>query len=106
MEAVFIVNCCLDKKSVFHSLHRPAFLSYLPQYAPAGEGWSFTCQHGDDECRGNMIHACAKDHFNDINLEMEFVNCLLSADYPPNAGAKVATDREDLMVDELSLIAS
>ncbi|XP_050716203.1 GILT-like protein 1 [Eriocheir sinensis] len=61
-------------------------------YAADGDGWSFACQHGDDECRGNMIHACAKDHFNDINLEMEFVNCLLSADYPPNAGAKCAAE--------------
>ncbi|KAG7168232.1 Gamma-interferon-inducible lysosomal thiol reductase-like 2 [Homarus americanus] len=55
-----------------------------------GEGWSFTCQHGNGECRANMIHACAKDHFKDINIEMEFVNCLLSSDYPPNAGATCA----------------
>ncbi|XP_045101165.1 gamma-interferon-inducible lysosomal thiol reductase-like [Portunus trituberculatus] len=60
------------------------------EYYPDGDGWSFKCQHGSDECRGNMIHACAKDHFKDINIEMEFVNCLLSADYPPNAGAKCA----------------
>ncbi|KAG0714860.1 Gamma-interferon-inducible lysosomal thiol reductase [Chionoecetes opilio] len=59
-------------------------------YEADGEGWSFRCQHGDDECRGNMIHACAKDHLKDINLEMDFMNCLLSADYPPNAGAKCA----------------
>nr|AKS48281.1 gamma-interferon induced thiol reductase GILT1 [Scylla paramamosain] len=62
------------------------------EYYPDGEGWSFRCQHGSGECRGNMIHACAKNHFNDINIEMEFVNCLLSADYPPNAGAKCAAE--------------
>ncbi|MCE2196798.1 hypothetical protein GQ599_09690, partial [Streptococcus thermophilus] len=59
-------------------------------YEQDGDGWTFTCQHGDGECHGNMIHACAKDHFKDINIEMEFVNCLLSADYPPNAGATCA----------------
>nr|ACJ23247.1 gamma-interferon-inducible lysosomal thiol reductase [Penaeus monodon] len=59
-------------------------------YQPDGDGWSFTCQHGAGECKGNMIHACAKNHFNDINLEMEFVNCLLSSTYPPNAGATCA----------------
>ncbi|XP_042223481.1 gamma-interferon-inducible lysosomal thiol reductase-like [Homarus americanus] len=59
-------------------------------YKQDGEGWSFTCQHGNGECRANMIHACAKDHFKDINIEMEFVNCLLSSDYPPNAGATCA----------------
>ncbi|XP_053638813.1 gamma-interferon-inducible lysosomal thiol reductase [Cherax quadricarinatus] len=60
------------------------------EYEADGDGWVFTCQHGDEECHGNMIHACAKDHFKDINIEMEFVNCLLSADYPPNAGATCA----------------
>ncbi|XP_071536815.1 gamma-interferon-inducible lysosomal thiol reductase-like [Panulirus ornatus] len=59
-------------------------------YEPDGEGWKFKCQHGEGECHGNMILACAKDHFKDINLEMEFVNCLLSSDYPPNAGATCA----------------
>ncbi|KAK7086827.1 Microfibrillar-associated protein 1 [Halocaridina rubra] len=56
-------------------------------YAPDGNGgWTFTCQHGDGECFGNMVHACAKHYINDINVEMEFVNCLLSDDYPPSAG--------------------
>lgn len=36
-----------------------------------------------------MIHACAQHLFNDINIEMDFVNCLLSSDYPPDAGQKV-----------------
>ncbi|MCL4153176.1 UNVERIFIED_CONTAM: hypothetical protein GTU68_060532, partial [Idotea baltica] len=53
---------------------------------PIGEGWLFTCQHGQDECKGNMIHACAQNQFNDIYVEMDFVNCLLSADHPPDAG--------------------
>ncbi|KAG0728462.1 Gamma-interferon-inducible lysosomal thiol reductase [Chionoecetes opilio] len=59
-------------------------------YKADGEGWRFRCQHGDDECHGNMIHACAKDQLKDINLEMDFINCLLSADHPPKAGAKCA----------------
>lgn len=59
-------------------------------YSPDGEGWRFNCQHGPDECRGNMIHACAKDHFQDINLEMEFINCLLSQSSPPYAGETCA----------------
>ncbi|KAK4297126.1 hypothetical protein Pmani_030430 [Petrolisthes manimaculis] len=59
-------------------------------FEPNGDGWTFTCQHGDGECHGNMIHACAQAKFNDINVEMDFVNCLLSASYPPNAGATCA----------------
>ncbi|XP_064121373.1 gamma-interferon-inducible lysosomal thiol reductase-like isoform X1 [Macrobrachium nipponense] len=62
------------------------------RYSPDGEGWAFSCQHGADECKGNMIHACAKDHFKDINLEMDFVNCLLSAGHPASAGPKCASE--------------
>ncbi|KAA0202691.1 hypothetical protein HAZT_HAZT001179 [Hyalella azteca] len=57
------------------------------KYEPTAEGgYTFTCQHGDDECRGNMIHACAQKFLPNIDVEMDFVNCLLAADYPPNAG--------------------
>merc|ERR1719209_211367 len=59
-------------------------------YSQSGNGWSFTCQHGSDECKGNMIHACAQNKFNDINLEMEFVNCMEGSNWPPNAGATCA----------------
>lgn len=54
-------------------------------------GWSFTCQHGDDECRGNMIHACAQKYITDFSVEMDFVYCLLSSDYPPNSGPQCAS---------------
>merc|ERR1711970_1253975 len=59
-------------------------------YSQHGDGWSFTCQHGKDECKANMIHACAQKKFNDINIEMEFVNCMEGSNWPPNAGATCA----------------
>merc|ERR1719209_984847 len=59
-------------------------------YTQNGNGWSFSCQHGDDECKGNMITACAQSKLNNINTEMEFVNCMESSSYPPNAGATCA----------------
>lgn len=70
----------------------------LPQFAPAGSSWKFTCQHGEEECLGNMIHACAKHHLQDIKLEMKFITCLLSSSDPPNiAGAKVNIEQEGLV---------
>lgn len=54
--------------------------------------WAFTCQHGSDECEANKIHACAKDHFKDIDLEMEFVFCLLSKTSPAFAGSTCAAE--------------
>jgi len=39
--------------------------------------WTFTCQHGDEECYGNLLHNCfiyyypnVEDHFNYINCSM------------------------------------
>ncbi|KAK7086828.1 oxidoreductase activity protein [Halocaridina rubra] len=60
------------------------------KYSSNGGTWEFTCQHGSDECQCNTIHACAKDYFKDITLEMDFVNCLLGSNYPPNAGPTCA----------------
>ncbi|CAL4068498.1 unnamed protein product [Meganyctiphanes norvegica] len=56
------------------------------KYEPSGSGWKFTCQHGPDECIANMIMACAKDKLRDINIEMDFVHCLESAEQPAHAG--------------------
>ena len=67
---------------------RNSFLSVF-QYAMEEGGWSFICQHEEHECEANMIHACAKDFFKDINLEMNFVNCLLSAPSPADSGPMV-----------------
>ena len=34
------------------------------------------CQHGADECYGNMAQACAMDILQNLTLSMEFVNCM------------------------------
>merc|ERR1712243_517580 len=64
-------------------------------YTQNGDGWSFNCQHGDDECKGNMVATCAQDKLNDINLEMDFIYCMESASWPPNAGATCAAQVGD-----------
>jgi len=37
--------------------------------------WEFTCQHGSDECLGNLIHACVIYFYPDIDKHMPFVYC-------------------------------
>jgi interferon gamma-inducible protein 30/cytochrome c oxidase assembly factor 7 len=52
--------------------------------APNGT-FSFSCHHGDEECYGNKVHACAI-----AQLEKEaadaFVNCSMNQTNPPRAG--------------------
>uniref|UniRef100_A0A2P2I849 Gamma-interferon-inducible lysosomal thiol reductase-like n=1 Tax=Hirondellea gigas TaxID=1518452 RepID=A0A2P2I849_9CRUS len=59
-------------------------------------GYDFTCQHGPDECTGNMIHACAQKYIDDISVEMDFVYCLLAQNSPatdgPACAAQVGVD--------------
>merc|ERR1712055_16759 len=59
-------------------------------YHKEGGGWLFTCQHGQTECRINMMHACAHLSISDFDLEMDFVKCTLESDYPANAGPQCA----------------
>ena len=56
----------------------------LLQYKPDGTGgWTFTCQHGDNECIGNLYQACLLNGLeNENRLQVEAVNCIMSADKP------------------------
>jgi len=33
----------------------------------ADGSWTFTCQHGNNECIGNMYEACAQEHYPSLN---------------------------------------
>jgi len=46
-------------------------------YQP-GFDYVFNCQHGPDECFGNMIHACAIQHFADPEVYMPLFFCMMS----------------------------
>lgn len=41
-------------------------------------GWSFRCQHGSDECRGNKYQACALNQRKGQDTDAKFVNCVMS----------------------------
>ncbi|XP_063241951.1 GILT-like protein 1 isoform X2 [Bacillus rossius redtenbacheri] len=55
--------------------------------------WSFSCQHGDTECRGNEVQACALRQLrNSSSQRVEFVHCAMADGYPPAAGPKCANN--------------
>ncbi|XP_042300404.1 gamma-interferon-inducible lysosomal thiol reductase [Sceloporus undulatus] len=42
-------------------------------------GWQFECQHGQDECLGNMIETCLMDHFRDMDYSFPLIFCMESS---------------------------
>jgi len=45
------------------------------QAGPAGK-WQFTCQHGPNECLGNLIEACALKYITDPLEQQQFFVCM------------------------------
>ncbi|CAL8103517.1 unnamed protein product [Orchesella dallaii] len=65
----------------------------------SGDSYTFDCQHGPDECKGNKLHACAIRHLNE-SMSFEFVHCSMVANYPPNAldecTTKLGVEKEEI----------
>uniref|UniRef100_T1J742 Micro-fibrillar-associated protein 1 C-terminal domain-containing protein n=1 Tax=Strigamia maritima TaxID=126957 RepID=T1J742_STRMM len=63
-------------------------------YHRNGDDWIFTCQHGPEECKGNIVQACAIHLHPQTDKNLQFVNCAMSSKYPPNAGQSCAESSE------------
>lgn len=46
------------------------------QEQPYGSSWYFTCQHGPNECIGNIIESCALHLYPDPAQHIPFLHCL------------------------------
>ncbi|CAB3370534.1 Hypothetical predicted protein [Cloeon dipterum] len=53
--------------------------------------WSFQCQHGAEECRGNKVQACGLKYITEPDLQEAYAHCVMSNSYPPDAGQACAT---------------
>ena len=42
-----------------------------------------TCQHGKNECIGNMIHACATLHVKDSSKLVKYISCMIQNNREP-----------------------
>ncbi len=40
------------------------------------QNWEFTCQHGPNECWGNMFETCVFYLYPDLNVSIPFVECI------------------------------
>ncbi|XP_075731467.1 gamma-interferon-inducible lysosomal thiol reductase isoform X3 [Rhipicephalus microplus] len=52
--------------------------------------YKYSCQHGPDECFGNVVQSCAAHIFNDTILSLAFVTCMSLAERPHEAGRECA----------------
>ncbi|XP_071521691.1 gamma-interferon-inducible lysosomal thiol reductase-like [Panulirus ornatus] len=55
-----------------------------------GEGYTFECQHGPDECEGNMMLTCAKGYIPSEEQFMAFTNCVMTNFVGAAAGKQCA----------------
>ena len=54
-----------------------------------GGGYNFLCQHGPQECAGNIAIACARDAAKNIEQYLTFVNCIMREFVGGEAAEKV-----------------
>nr|CAI5824770.1 unnamed protein product [Callosobruchus analis] len=63
---------------VYSQFEEYLFLEMVPfgnaEYKYTKKKWELICQHGPQECYGNVIHACALD-LNPPKTALDFINC-------------------------------
>lgn len=61
----------------------------LQDVANSDGGYDFTCQHGPNECIGNILLACAKKYIEDQETYVNFNICVMTSADPPTSGVEV-----------------
>lgn len=82
----------MDGTCVFQHVH----INWEPYGNVQDAGGALTCQHGDDECFGNKLHICAKQHFGDNDAGLnDWIKCHM--EYLAQDQSHQATDEAGYM---------
>ncbi|CAL1531012.1 unnamed protein product [Lymnaea stagnalis] len=71
------------------------------QEKQVGDHWEFNCQHGKEECVGNIIETCAIVIVQKISVYFPFINCMESSAARPEDSAKVCAKRFPVPLDQI-----
>lgn len=52
-------------------------------WTESGNSWEFECQHGPDECQGNLVHACILFQLPAPRDHLPLIDCLLTLNSTP-----------------------
>lgn len=55
---------------------REGYMYWHEEVRQQGHKYIFRCQHGEDECFGNMVQACTMQYSKDRNQSIHFVTCM------------------------------
>ena len=66
-----------------------------------GDKWEFTCQHGPEECYGNLIQTCAIHYHPDSTVYFPFIYCVQSSSNLPSESAPICASKFGLSYDEI-----
>lgn len=76
------------------SIMNVALVPYGNAFEEMDEGkWKYTCQHGKQECVGNLIETCAIHYYPKPSLFFPFVHCIESSGKAPNKVASLCARR-------------
>ncbi|XP_055931392.1 gamma-interferon-inducible lysosomal thiol reductase-like [Argiope bruennichi] len=91
--SVYYEALCPDSNDFFHLHLAPTYeklSSYLSidlipygnaYYRGQHDNYSFNCQHGPEECYGNMVQTCYIELVNNTESQIKFVNCAFDVRY-------------------------
>jgi len=69
-------------------------------------GYEFDCQHGEQECIGNMFHACVAEKVEDPAKMLEIIKCMISDNYEPENIAKKCVSESGIGFQDILTCAS
>jgi len=67
------------------AIYEDFFRQHKVSESSGSKKYSFTCQHGQDECDGNKMHACAIKYISGEKGVRDFLFCSMSEKYPPTS---------------------
>jgi interferon, gamma-inducible protein 30 len=67
--------------------------------------WNFTCQHGPDECWGNLLHSCFIYYSPKIEDHFPFIHCM-EADTADNVKTASTVCAKQLNIDHMTRVYS